>query len=74
MGKWKNNEKEGQGIYFYKTGEKFEGNYSCGKKSGKGVWTYRDLSKYEGNFNNFNFLTYIKVHLKMIKGMDQENL
>lgn len=42
----------GQGVYVWKDGRKYEGEYLNDKKHGFGVYTWADGRKYEGNWAN----------------------
>ena len=42
----------GQGTYYYKNGEKYEGEYKDAKKHGQGTYYYNNGNKYEGGFKN----------------------
>lgn len=44
--------RHGQGVYRFKIGARFTGNYLDGKKNGEGVFLYPDGSKYEGSWIN----------------------
>ena len=37
-----------QGLYIFKDGHRYEGNYANNKKHGHGVFLYPDGSKYDG--------------------------
>ena len=51
-GDWKNNKKEGKGIYYYNNGDRYEGNFINDKYDGKGVFYFSNGNRYEGNFKN----------------------
>jgi hypothetical protein len=51
-GEYKKGIKEGNGIYYYPTGEKYEGRFVNGLKDGKGIFYWKDGSKWEGYFKN----------------------
>ncbi len=42
--------KNGEGIYFYSNGSRYEGNYLNDKKNGHGSLFYSNGDRYEGNF------------------------
>ena len=47
MGRWK---KSGKGIYYFKNGDFFKGEWKNGKKNGKGVFYYKDKNLEEEGF------------------------
>lgn len=48
-----NGNKEGHGVYQYKSGLRYKGSYKNGKKDGKGIlYNYGDTIAYEGDFSN----------------------
>ena len=49
-GDWKNNKKEGHGIYFYKDGSCYDGLWKNNKRDGKGLMIYANEDIYEGNW------------------------
>ena len=51
-GEYKNGVKEGNGIYYYPSGEKYEGEFVNGVKEGKGVFYWKNGNKWEGYFRN----------------------
>jgi len=55
-GEWKNNKKEGRGIYYLGDGEfkgdRYEGDYKNGKAEEKGIYYYANGDRYEGEFKN----------------------
>ena len=45
--------KEGKGIFYYKNGDKYDGNFKDDKKEGKGSFFYNEKGEiYQGNFAN----------------------
>ena len=46
----KNNKRDGEGIYTWPNGRKYEGYYVEDKQEGHGVLTEADGSQYEGNW------------------------
>ena len=48
MGEWHNNLFEGNGIYIFSNGERYEGELLEGKKEGLGSFFYNDGNVYEG--------------------------
>ena len=44
--------KNGDGIYYYDNGDKFEGKFIMGVATGKGNYYYNDGSEYEGEYVN----------------------
>ena len=49
-GDWKNNKKEGHGIFFYKDGSCYDGLWKNNKRDGKGLMIYANEDIYEGNW------------------------
>lgn len=49
-GDWFENNKEGQGIYFYKDGSCYEGSWKNSKRDGKGLMVYSNGDIYEGQW------------------------
>lgn len=47
-GDWKNNQKEGHGIFFYKDGSCYDGQWKNSKRDGKGLMIYSNQDIYEG--------------------------
>ena len=41
-GKWKNDKKEGKGIFYYFNGDKYDGEWKDDKKEGKGTFYYKN--------------------------------
>jgi len=41
---------DGKGVYTWKDGRKFEGQYMRDKKHGKGIYTWADGRKYDGEW------------------------
>ena len=39
-------------LYFYKSGDKYEGDFKDDKKNGKGIYYFKNGNKYEGQFKN----------------------
>ena len=52
-----------QGLYKFKNGHRYEGDYVLNKKHGQGVFLYPDGSKYDGNHRTLhtpdNIYTYM---------------
>ena len=76
---------EGEGIYKFKSGNKYIGTFLKGKKHGKGIFNYKNGDSYEGDFRSMetwrdkefiDLLTgiYIMVNGKMIKAMGKGNI
>ena len=42
----------GYGIYTWKDGRKYEGEYAMDKKQGHGIYTWSDGRKYDGEWDN----------------------
>ena len=42
----------GSGVYTWKDGRRYEGEYKMNKKHGEGTYTYSDGSKYKGEWCN----------------------
>lgn len=57
IGNWKDGMRHGYGTYFYRTGDKYDGEWVEGKKQGKGIYTYGGENTgdvYNGDYyNNF---------------------
>ena len=55
-GEWKDNKKEGKGVYYWNRspwkGDVFEGEWKNNKKEGKGIYYFSDGDFYEGNWKN----------------------
>ena len=51
-GEYKKGYKEGNGIYYYPSGEKYEGKFMNGVKEGKGIFYWKNGNKWEGHFKN----------------------
>lgn len=49
-----NGEFEGEGIFYFFDGTKYEGQFKVGKREGKGVRTYEDGTKYVGDWADNN--------------------
>ena len=43
---------EGKGIYYYKSGNRYEGEWKNDKREGKGIYYFNDGDRYEGEFKN----------------------
>ena len=44
--------KKMQGLFFFKSGNKYYGDFANGKKEGKGIFVFTDGSWYEGSWKN----------------------
>ena len=54
IGEWKNNMREGKGIYYNPfTKEKYEGEFKNGKADGKGTLYYNNGDIFKGQFKNW---------------------
>ena len=51
-GDYNKNLREGEGTYYYNTGEKYVGEWVNGLREGKGVLYWKDGSKWDGVFHN----------------------
>ena len=52
-GEWKNDLREGNGIYEYKNGDKYKGEWKNDLRNGKGILYYKNGNiKYEGKYLN----------------------
>ncbi len=51
-GDYNKNLREGEGTYYYKTGEKYIGEWVNGLKEGKGTFYWKDGSYWNGTFHN----------------------
>ena len=49
-GDWKNDVKEGKGIYYYKKGGFYEGDFINDKREGNGIMIYDNGNKYDGEW------------------------
>jgi antitoxin component YwqK of YwqJK toxin-antitoxin module len=49
-GEFKNNKREGKGIFYYNNGDRYEGDYKNDKREGKGILYFNDGDRYEGDF------------------------
>ena len=58
MGQVVNGLREGKGIYYYKDGDRYEGDFRNGNKEGKGIYYYNTEpwkgDRYEGEWRNSN--------------------
>ena len=53
VGDWKEDRKEGKGIYYYPSGEiQYEGDFINDQFEGTGKFNYEDKSCYEGQWKN----------------------
>ena len=44
--------KHGKGVFIWNDGEKYDGEYVCGRKEGKGVYTWSGGKKYDGQWKD----------------------
>ena len=51
-GEYKNGKRNGQGTYYYDSGEKYIGEWKDGLREGKGIFYWDDGTYWEGNFTN----------------------
>ena len=51
-GDYKNDQKNGEGIYYYKNGDKYEGEWVNDLREGKGTIYWKNGNKWEGCFHN----------------------
>jgi hypothetical protein len=51
-GEFKNNHRNGQGMYEYPNGDRYEGRFVDGIISGEGIYFYKNGDRYEGHFEN----------------------
>ena len=51
-GEYKNGKRNGQGTYYYDSGEKYIGEWKDGLREGKGIFYWEDGTYWEGNFTN----------------------
>ncbi|CAM6005301.1 unnamed protein product [Sphagnum balticum] len=49
---WRNNKMEGNGVFTWLDGRRYEGEYMNDKKEGFGIFTFRDGRVYEGEWKN----------------------
>ena len=50
VGTYKEDRRDGQGIYYHKNGDKYDGEWSRGRCHGQGKFTYANGSEYDGEF------------------------
>ena len=43
---------EGKGIFYFNSGNRYEGDWRYGKQEGKGIFYWNDGNRYEGDFRN----------------------
>lgn len=46
MGSWKEDKFNGDGLYLYAHGEKYQGKFVDGKKTGRGAYYYKSGAKF----------------------------
>ena len=51
-GQFKNDVKDGKGIYYYNDDNKYEGEWKNDLKEGKGIFYWKNGDRYEGEFKN----------------------
>jgi len=51
-GEWKNDKRNGKGIYTHASGNIYEGEFKDNKRNGKGTFTYPNGEKYVGEFKD----------------------
>ena len=51
-GDFKNNKRDGKGIYYYKNGDRYEGGYKNHKKEGQGVMYYKNGNREMGDYSD----------------------
>ena len=51
-GEWKDDKKNGRGVYTFANGNKYDGEWKDGDFNGRGVMTYADGNKYDGEWKN----------------------
>ena len=51
-GEFKDDKREGKGVYIWKDGEKYEGEWKNDKREGKGILHYNEGDRYEGEYKN----------------------
>ena len=56
MGEYKDNLKNGQGIYTWADGKRYEGEFKQGNADGKGIKYYVNGKKEAGTWENWVFL------------------
>ena len=62
QGYFKNNKREGKGIYKYNNNDIHKGNLENNFQNGRGKFTYDSkVISYEGNFRNGNFFDVGKI-------------
>ena len=54
---------EGKGIYYYKSGNKYDCEWKDDKKEGKGIFYYNVGDKYDGEWKDDNVL-FKYIHIK----------
>lgn len=55
IGEFRNNSRDGEGVWIYANGAKYAGPFKEGKPSGRGTYTYPDGTKYVGEFRDGKF-------------------
>ena len=54
--KWKDDKREGRGIYYYNKenwkGDLYEGDWKNNKREGKGIYYYHNIGSYDGDWKN----------------------
>jgi caspase 3 len=53
-GEMKDDKRNGQGIYYYNSGNRYEGNWKDDKRNGQGIYYFNDGDRYEGNWKDGN--------------------
>ena len=59
MGEYKDNLKNGQGIYTWANGNRYEGEYKDDKRTGRGILTWADGDRYERASSKIIFRTFM---------------
>ena len=52
IGNYKNDKRDGKGIYYFNSGNRYEGEWKNGKREGKGIFYYNDGDREMGDYLN----------------------
>ena len=59
MGEYKDDKRNGQGIYTWANGNRYEGEFKDDKINGRGLYTWADGQRYERDSSKTNFSTFM---------------
>ena len=54
FGQFRNDKREGKGIYYYNNGDRYEGDWRNGKREGQGIYYYNNGYREMGDYYNDN--------------------